>query len=267
MKELFKFIKINIRKFILLIVILIMLIITYNTVNNSCETKGVVLESKEANIILLPYENNDDSNNFNSDIIEYSNELEEVRVTGGTVFNVTSKKELGYISLYIFKNGSPIIQKGYHDELSFVPPNEKGTYLYLLKCNNNNKKESTYVFKLEVTSLLNISQDVQDIIDEFKSDGFNPTYRKITLDYFLVPPIMIELGNDDNLKVLEFDTSKEARKQMDLIHDGGHTIDGICISWISAPHFYNKDNIIVFYVGKNRSILSILDKMFNKFAG
>lgn len=42
----------------------------------------------------------------------------------------------------------------------------------------------------------------------------------------------------------------------------------VSISWISKPHFFKRDNIIVLYVGEDKDIINHLENLLGKqFAG
>ncbi len=78
----------------------------------------------------------------------------------------------------------------------------------------------------------------------------------------------------DNKKigVYEYNNAEELKVDAEGISLDGSSInikgEGVCISWVSLPHFFKNDKLIVSYIGKDESILNLLKDMFgDEFAG
>ncbi len=64
--------------------------------------------------------------------------------------------------------------------------------------------------------------------------------------------------NGHNVNVWEYATSAEADAQAALISPNGAEIGNSIVDWIGPPHFYRGSQLIVLYVGREESLLSLL---------
>jgi len=61
-------------------------------------------------------------------------------------------------------------------------------------------------------------------------------------------------------------------KDASCISDDGFRYDNgkkaVFVEWISVPHFFKSDNMIILYVGENSEIISVLEELVDpQFAG
>ncbi len=82
----------------------------------------------------------------------------------------------------------------------------------------------------------------------------------------------LTLNGSENITVYLYETNDKMEKDASYISDDGHTYDNgkksVIIEWVSYPHFFKTENIIVVYVGENSEIVSDLEKIIGpQFAG
>lgn len=78
--------------------------------------------------------------------------------------------------------------------------------------------------------------------------------------------------NGEDVQVYAYPTADQATADTTRIAPDGFSINEgkktIAIDWISIPHFYHKDRLIVFYLGANANMLALLEAILGpQFAG
>ena len=64
--------------------------------------------------------------------------------------------------------------------------------------------------------------------------------------------------NSENLYVFEYESSAATTSEASRIGPDGTSIGATQVTWISDPHFYRSGRLIVLYVGREASILALL---------
>jgi len=82
----------------------------------------------------------------------------------------------------------------------------------------------------------------------------------------------LTLNGSDNISVYLYESNHKMEKDASYISDDGYVYnDGkksTIIEWISYPHFFKSENMIVLYVGEDREIVRALEKLVGpQFAG
>lgn len=82
----------------------------------------------------------------------------------------------------------------------------------------------------------------------------------------------LTINEKENISVYLYESSEKMEEDASYINEGGTSYNNgknaTEISWISLPHFFQKDNIIVLYVGEDLEILNILKEVVGvQFAG
>ena len=74
--------------------------------------------------------------------------------------------------------------------------------------------------------------------------------------------------NGQDVQVYEFADAAAAEEQAALVSPDGTSIGTTPVSVEAIPHFYHKDNTIVFYTGEDAAVLAALEVVFGApFAG
>jgi hypothetical protein len=78
--------------------------------------------------------------------------------------------------------------------------------------------------------------------------------------YFSTPARVV-FANTATLQIFEYDTAAAADRDAAKISRGGSPIGTVQISWVSTPHFYKSERVIVTYVGTDSDLLQALEKV------
>ncbi len=78
--------------------------------------------------------------------------------------------------------------------------------------------------------------------------------------------------NGENVTVLEYDRKATMETEAETINPDGYSFlklyTGISVGWIAPPHWYKAGRIIVMYIGKNQSVIDVLEIVLGpQFAG
>ncbi|HEY8363249.1 MAG TPA: hypothetical protein VIK77_10250 [Tissierellaceae bacterium] len=82
----------------------------------------------------------------------------------------------------------------------------------------------------------------------------------------------LTLNENENISVYLYENNEKMEEDASyLSFDGGTYNNGknsIIVEWVSYPHFFKSENMIVLYVGENTDIVSILEELVGpQFAG
>ncbi len=82
----------------------------------------------------------------------------------------------------------------------------------------------------------------------------------------------LTLNGSENISVYLYKNRDKMEKDASYLSDDGYSYnDGkksIIIEWVSYPHFFKSENMIVLYVGENSEIVNVLEKLVGpQFAG
>ena len=70
------------------------------------------------------------------------------------------------------------------------------------------------------------------------------------------------------IEVFEYTSSQEMEEDSKHIDDNGSAVKGAEIDWAYAPHWFKKDRVLILFIGKDESILAVLNKSVgDEFAG
>ena len=103
------------------------------------------------------------------------------------------------------------------------------------------------------------------LIEALKADGHKitivePGANEVKHTFFSVYPKYIDVGKE-RVSVYEFNGPVTAANQAKTISKDGYSIGNAQISWIDTPHFYVKGNLIVGYIGCDKTLLDDLKKI------
>ena len=90
---------------------------------------------------------------------------------------------------------------------------------------------------------------------------------EISQTFFSVEGRIIKVNGED-IQVFEYANIADADADSSLVSPDGSSVGTNMITWISAPHFFKKEKLIVIYIGENNNIMNGLEKALGKqFAG
>jgi len=82
----------------------------------------------------------------------------------------------------------------------------------------------------------------------------------------------LTLNGSENISVYLYKNRDKMEKDASYLSDDGYSYNNgkksIIIEWVSYPHFFKSENMIVLYVGENSEIVNVLEKLVGpQFAG
>jgi len=110
--------------------------------------------------------------------------------------------------------------------------------------------------------------DFMSLVDNLRAAGANVELGGDVDQSFLGPLGSVIYVNNEEVQVYEYENKEEAEADAVEIPADGRNFDTTIMEWYSDPHFYKKEKMIVFYIGKNEKIMSLLETELGKqFAG
>lgn len=109
---------------------------------------------------------------------------------------------------------------------------------------------------------------VESISALFEENGYRTNYENV--EHFILSgeQYVLYLDEDKLLSIYKYNTPDDALADANCVNKDGYSTDVMCIDWISTPHFFLCDNLILQYTGTDETILAILtDLCGEQFAG
>ena len=109
------------------------------------------------------------------------------------------------------------------------------------------------------------------LVDALARAGASPWVRTVlALDAYPsidVPGVVVMIG-DEWITAFEFPTAEQSEAMAADISPSGHRVGRGQYFWVSDPHFYRSDRLIVLYVGRSPAMLDLLTNVLGpQFAG
>ena len=114
-----------------------------------------------------------------------------------------------------------------------------------------------------------VVQDEADLLAALQSAGATTELGdSITQDFFSVDGRLITINGTDGIQVFEYENAEAMESDAAQVAPDGGSIGRSMVTWMDAPHFYKAGRMIVLYIGKNETVLGLLEKAMGKqFAG
>lgn len=82
----------------------------------------------------------------------------------------------------------------------------------------------------------------------------------------------VTVNETENISVYLYEDNRSMEKDSSYIDEGGtgyhNGRNSVEVSWVSYPHFYKTENIIVLYVGEDSDVINAIEEIIGKqFAG
>ena len=109
------------------------------------------------------------------------------------------------------------------------------------------------------------------LLVRLQAAGLQPRFVELmephSYPFVSVRAVRLEVENE-NVYTFEFDTTAAAEAEARGISADGHQVGSSFVSWISDPHFFRSDRMIVLYVGQSERIRTALAQAVGpQFAG
>jgi len=93
------------------------------------------------------------------------------------------------------------------------------------------------------------------------------TGDSITQEFFTPEGQTVKVNGAD-LQVFEYESAEAMEKEASQVAPDGGSIGTSMVTWMAPPHFYKAGRIIVLYVGDDKPLLDLLNKVIgSQFAG
>lgn len=118
----------------------------------------------------------------------------------------------------------------------------------------------------------NNEMDYTAFLNMLNDNRFQYTEAEIDNDSFLSVPRKPVLIGDEIISIYVYASNKDMERDSKHIDKGGCSISmpgkEVEISWVSFPHFFKNDTLIIQYVGEDEKILEFLNENYGaEFAG
>ncbi len=112
----------------------------------------------------------------------------------------------------------------------------------------------------------------KDLITNFEKMDFSITAEDVDKDILQGQRKWLTINENENISVFLYESNEKMEEDASYVNKGGSSYNNgkndVQISWVSLPHFFKKDNIIVLYVGENLEIINALEELLGpQFAG
>jgi hypothetical protein len=111
-------------------------------------------------------------------------------------------------------------------------------------------------------------KDQASLVSALKAAGATAEVGEpIAQDFFSVEGNIVKVNGAD-LQVFEYENAQAMEKDASNVAPDGGSIGTSMVDWIDTPHFYKAGRIITLYVGSDKAILELLNKVLGpQFAG
>lgn len=111
-----------------------------------------------------------------------------------------------------------------------------------------------------------------DFITKLEEMDFTVVSEDVDEDILQGERKWLTINETENISVYFYENNAQMEKDASYIDAGGTSYnngkDAVEISWVSFPHFYKTENIIVLYVGEDTELVHALEENIgNQFAG
>ncbi len=120
--------------------------------------------------------------------------------------------------------------------------------------------------------ITNNESDYTAFLNLLNADEFQYTEAEVDNDSFLSVPRKPVFIGDEIISIYEYASNEVMEEDSKCIDKGGCSISvpgkSAKISWVSYPHFFKKNTLIIQYIGEDEQILEFLNTNYGaEFAG
>jgi hypothetical protein len=113
-----------------------------------------------------------------------------------------------------------------------------------------------------------VTQDLASLVKALENAGATVESGEPVSQTFFTPEGQTLKVNGADLQVFEYETTDAMQKEAAQVAPDGGSVGTSMMMWMDAPHFYKAGRIIVLYLGSEKAILDLLDKVMGaQFAG
>jgi len=111
-------------------------------------------------------------------------------------------------------------------------------------------------------------QDQASLLNALQAAGANVEIGDSITQEFFTPEGQTVKVNGADLQVFEYESAEAMEKEASQVAPDGGSIGTSMVTWMAPPHFYKAGRIIALYVGDDKPLLDLLNKVIgSQFAG
>lgn len=135
--------------------------------------------------------------------------------------------------------------------------------------NNSTDKDSINEASIEKGTVVDLkAENYKEFIEHLEKAGIKIKAITKGSNTFLKGEATDININEEFVNVYEYKNSDQMEADLKTIRSDGSVVGGAIIEWLYTPHLYKNGNIIVLYVGENKEIKEMIQKLVgNQFAG
>jgi len=145
-------------------------------------------------------------------------------------------------------------------ELTFV---DEDNYIAIFKLHSQND-----MGMMNTKSQAGPVTDHISLIDSLRANGATVTTAGRIEQPFFHPTGFFIKVNEQSVQVFEYNSPEDAEMEASFVSEDGSSVGTNMPLWVGDPHFYQKERIIVLYVGDDPAIEELLESVLgSQFAG
>lgn len=112
----------------------------------------------------------------------------------------------------------------------------------------------------------------EELVRNLENMGYTIEAEDVEESNLLGQRKWLTVDGSENISVYLYESNDEMEKDASYLSDDGFSYNNgknaMDIEWISHPHFYKSENMIILYVGENLEIIQVLEELVGpQFAG
>lgn len=112
----------------------------------------------------------------------------------------------------------------------------------------------------------------EELVRNLENMGYTIEAEDVEESILLGQRKWLTVDGSENISVYLYESNDEMEKDASYLSDDGFSYNNgknaMDIEWISHPHFYKSENMIILYVGENLEIIQVLEELVGpQFAG
>jgi hypothetical protein len=128
------------------------------------------------------------------------------------------------------------------------------------------------VFKLSEDKQVFLYDAYEELVINLKDMGYTIKAEDVEKSILLGERKWLTINESDNISVYLYESNDEMEKDASYLSDDGFSYDNgreaVDIGWVSYPHFFKSENMIILYVGENSDIICLFEELVGpQFAG
>ena len=115
---------------------------------------------------------------------------------------------------------------------------------------------------------VSVVEDQASLLAGLQAAGATAEITDTVAQDFFTPEGSIVTVNGQDIQVFEYESAEAMENEASQVAPDGGSVGTSMMMWVDAPHFYKTGRIIALYIGSDKTILALLEKVIGpQFAG